>query len=123
MSADWYSRFVEVIETDERSPRAISLLAGLGPNYIQQTIKDGKKPGIENLISVLSELGSGAVLYVIAGIRMTTEDEEVLRLVLSLDAGGKAAARGVLERMQSPEDSSVHRHADLEEVSAKDRTD
>lgn len=85
MQKTWLDRFREALEADQRSMREVSLKAGLGPNFVQQMLTNGKEPGIEKMIRLLNALGTGATLYVISGIEFSREDEGLLSAVLSLD--------------------------------------
>lgn len=84
MNDDWFPRLLAAIEADGRSKRAISMAAGLGPNFVQQMIKDGKTPGADKLLSILGALGAARTFYVLTGINMSPEDEDLFREFLSL---------------------------------------
>jgi len=49
-------RLIEAIECDERTPRAISLAAGLDPNYLGQMIERGTAPSTPALVSLCDTL-------------------------------------------------------------------
>lgn len=67
------------IEADGRSPRAISLAAKLGPNYLTQMIERGTAPSTPALVSLCDVLGI-SLTYVFTGATMTPDQEELLRL-------------------------------------------
>lgn len=84
MNEDWFPRLLAAIDSDGRSKRAISMAAGLGPNFVQQMSKDGKVPGADKLLAILNALGTARTFYVLTGIEMRAEDEEMFREFLSL---------------------------------------
>ena len=106
MENDWYDRLLRAIERDERSPRAISLAAGCGPNYLQQMMKDGKRPGVDRLLRILAALGSASSLYVLTGVEFTDEDEELFRAIANLDDDLKPEALSFFRKLQAREAKS-----------------
>jgi hypothetical protein len=70
---------MQSIEADGRSPRAISLAAKLGPNYLTQMIERGTAPSTPALVSLCDVLGI-SLTYVFTGANMTPDQEELLRL-------------------------------------------
>lgn len=83
MDTGWRQRLIAAIENDERTPRAISLAAGLGPNYLNQMIERGTSPSIPALVSLCRAL-SLSLTYIFTGAEMTPEQEELLRLSAEL---------------------------------------
>lgn len=76
----WRERLIEAIHNDGRSLRAISLDAGLGPNYVNQLIAPTSRgPTAEKLIKLLNTLRVSPT-YIITGSPMTADFEELLRL-------------------------------------------
>lgn len=61
MKDGWRERLLAAIDGDERSDRAISLAAGLGPNYVSQLrgtqAAAPKKPNIEYVRKLAATLG------------------------------------------------------------------
>jgi hypothetical protein len=92
MNKDWYSRFVEMIEKDGRDMKAISQAAGCGPNYVQQMVRNGKRPTVDRFLAILNVLGSASAMYVLTGHERTPEDDEFIRVVASLDPELRAEA-------------------------------
>ncbi len=84
MDKNWFPRLIEVIDADPRSKRQLSKDAGLGENFVQQMIKNGKQPGAENLQSLLDALGYAQMIYILTGIQIGPEDEEAVKALLSL---------------------------------------
>lgn len=83
METEWRDRLIRAIERDGRSPRAISLAANLGPNFLGQMLERGTSPSTQALVSVCSALGI-SLTYIFTGADMSTEDEELLRLAAHL---------------------------------------
>lgn len=84
MDKNWFPRLVTAIDADPRSKRKLSLDAGLGPNFVQQMITNGKQPGADKLQALLDVLGYSQMIYILTGIEMTEEDEEAVKAILSL---------------------------------------
>lgn len=97
MDNSWYPRLLEAIERDPRSRTAISIAAGLGPNYLQQMIKDGKEPGANKLERLLAALGTASTFYIMTGIEAGPEDEEFLRVVLSAPPAMRKHLQALIE--------------------------
>ncbi len=96
----WYERFVGAIKADGRDLKAISLAARCGENYVQQMIKDGKRPGVDKFMAILTVLGSASALYVLTGLEMTDEDEAFFRAASALDPKLKAEAYRFFQTIQ-----------------------
>lgn len=105
MSKDWFTRFIEVIERDGRDMKAISLEAGCGQNYVQQMIKNGKRPGVDRLLAILNVLGSASAMYVLTGYEAAPEDQEFLRIVAGLDANLKDDALRLFRSLKARSDT------------------
>jgi transcriptional regulator with XRE-family HTH domain len=91
MDERWFDRLVEAIRRDGRTMQAISKDAGLGENYVQQMVKDRKKPKIDSLVKLLQALGRADTLYIITGTEFTDEDRRLLEVASALDDAGKRA--------------------------------
>ena len=83
MDTAWRQRLIEAIEKDERTPRAISLAAGLGPNYLNQMIERGTAPSIPAFVSLCGTLGV-SLTYIFTGADMSPGQEELLRVSAEL---------------------------------------
>ncbi len=101
MEKEWQKRFEARIEQDGRSARAISLAAGLGPNFVQQMLKTGREPGIDKFLAVLGAMGTSSALYVLTGQDFTEQDAEFLRLVGGMDPEMKAEALRFFQMLQA----------------------
>jgi len=91
MDDKWFDRLLEAIQRDGRDMKAISLAAKLGENYVQQMVKDRKKPKIDSLVKLLSALGRADTLYIVTGTKFTDEDRRLLAVAAELDDEGKRA--------------------------------
>jgi len=83
MDTAWRQRLIAAIEKDDRTPRAISLAAGLGPNYLNQMIERGTSPSIPALVSLCGALDL-SLTYIFTGADMSPGLEELLRLSAEL---------------------------------------
>jgi len=78
---NWRNRLIEAIKNDERSYRALSLEAGLGPNYVNQLLAPNSRgPTAAALIKLLNALKVSPT-YIITGAPLSPETEELLDLV------------------------------------------
>lgn len=91
MDDGWFTRLLEAVRRDGRDMKAISLAAGLGENYVQQMVKERKKPRIDTLVRLLNELGRADTLWIITGQEFTDEDRQLLEVASSLEDEGKRA--------------------------------
>lgn len=102
MTEDWFNRFIEMVEADGRGMINIALTAGLGRNYVQQIIKNGKKPTIERLMAILQVLGESPTIYVLTGVKTTPEDKSISSLLNSLTEEEKKAFLVLLQSKLPP---------------------
>jgi hypothetical protein len=102
MDSDWRRRLRDAIDKDGRKPRAISLAAGLGPNYLGQLLNKDKEPGLEKFIRLCDELHVSAISILLGG-DLSAEDEEVMRLLTRLDSGSQALVRDLARRLAGRE--------------------
>lgn len=98
---EWYKRFLMLIENDQRNMRELSLAAGCGQNYIQQMIKEGKRPSIDRFIAILNALEPLATLYIFTGLNISTEDLKFLQILMRADENKRKAILTLLEDNQS----------------------
>ncbi len=78
-SNGWKQRLWSAIDADERTDRALSLAAGLGPNYVQQMRDRGGAPKIDAAEKLCAVMGI-SLLYVMTGLPIDEEGEELIRL-------------------------------------------
>lgn len=100
MEKDWVQRLQKAIRADGRSARAISVAAGLGVNYVQQFLKDGKEPGSDRLARLLDVLGKQSSLYVLTGISASEDDLRFLAVASRIRPEVRDQALSVLEALQ-----------------------
>ncbi|QEU08752.1 hypothetical protein [Paracoccus yeei] len=81
MKEGWAERLKKAIEEDGRSQRAISLAAGLGPNYLEQTFSRGSAPTQNKLAAIMEQLGQEASIYIFTGVRANSQTIEYLNLL------------------------------------------
>lgn len=103
MGETWFDRLDSAVKRDGRSLRAISLAAKCGPNFLQQMMRDRKEPGVDRLLAILNTLGTASTLYVLTGKVFSRDDEEFLRLVLSIDPALRAEAMSFFRALQAHE--------------------
>jgi len=80
---DWVNRLLLAAEKDGRSDRAISLAAGLGPNFLNELRNLNKAPTVPKVVALANELNV-SLSYLFSGLDLSRENEELLRLFLSL---------------------------------------
>lgn len=85
MNTGWYERFVGAIRDDGRDYTAISKAAGLGQNYVQQMIKNGKRPTVDKFLAILNVLGSASAIFVLTGYERDQESEDIMRAFAAMD--------------------------------------
>ena len=105
MDTNWFPRLLEVIAADPRSKRQLSKDAGLGDNYVQQMIKNGKQPGAENLQSLLDALGYSQMIYILTGIQIAPEDEAAVKALLSLKPATRRKATELFLQVEAEGDA------------------
>lgn len=87
---NWRDRLIEAINKDGRSYRALSLEAGLGPNYVNQLLAPNSRgPTASALIKLLAVLKVSPT-YIISGSPLTPEHEELLYLATRLSPQGRS---------------------------------
>lgn len=80
--------------------KEISKAADCGPNYVQQMLKNGKRPTLDRFIRILQVLGLGPAMYILTGHERTSEDEEFMLAVAGRDPKLKAEARRFFGRSE-----------------------
>lgn len=105
MDTNWFPRLLEVIDRDPRSKRQLSKDAGLGDNFVQQMIKNGKQPGAENLQALLDALGYTHMIYILTGIQIGPEDEEAVKTLLSLTPALRQKATELFQQVEAEGDA------------------
>lgn len=73
-------RLLQALERSNHSRRSASVAAGLGYNYLQQLLDQGRPPSVENLMSLCNVLDT-SLSYVLLGQDVTPEGETLTRLM------------------------------------------
>lgn len=81
----WLDRLRFAMKADGRSARAVSIAAGLGPNYLSELLLSKKEPGIEKFLRICQELHVSSS-YVLTGTEVSQDAEEMLGILASLPA-------------------------------------
>jgi transcriptional regulator with XRE-family HTH domain len=80
---EWRGRLAAALEKSGRSMRAVSIAAGVGPNYLHGILRDRKEPTIERLIRICNVLNV-SLTFVILGIELTQAQERLLLLLAGI---------------------------------------
>lgn len=83
MDSGWLIRFKAALKADGRTPRALSLDCGLGPNYVSEMLTKGKEPGVDKLLRLCAELKVSAT-YILTGSEVSPQSEEMLGLLADM---------------------------------------
>ncbi len=98
---DWRARLLAAIDADGRSDRAISLAAGLSPNFVHQ-MRGGIEPGVKKVLRLAAEVKiSLAELFY--GRDFTHEDEQFLALLQSASEEERRSLLALLRARRSSE--------------------
>lgn len=100
MTKGWRERILEAVEADERSDRAISLAAKLGPNFVNELRNTRKQPRADKLLKLIDELKISAT-YVFTGLDFTPEDELFVQLLRSASPADRALHLDALKSRQN----------------------
>ena len=110
MEKAWLNRVDELITEAGKSPRSLSVDAGLGPNFISQMFTTGREPKVSNLLAILSKLddtnGDHHAVYVLSGIKLTPEVYRLLQIGSGLDADALDDALRFFSRLPSSTDKA-----------------
>jgi hypothetical protein len=82
MNAGWRERLLAAVDADGRSDRQISLAAGLGPSFVNELRNQAKDPQVHNVSHLADELHV-SLTTLLTGLNITSEEEEILRLLRS----------------------------------------
>lgn len=98
MDNSWQTRLQEAVVKDGRKPRKIALDAGLGPNYVEQVLKPDKDPRLAQLVKLCAELRVSPI-WVLFGINLTPESEEVVQLLAGLPEEARQSFLNLVRHM------------------------
>lgn len=99
---DWRTRLAAGIKANKLSQRKVSLAAGNAPGYVNSLIKDGKDPTMENLLRICEAAGL-SFNYVVFGLDIDRETEEIIRLAKSSTPARRQALLELLRQDHQPE--------------------
>lgn len=100
MSEGWKERLAKAVDDDGRSMRAISLAAKCGPNYLTEVFAREKVPSIDKLIRLAAELKVSAA-YIVTGVQVTADDEEMFALISDMPEDQKATMRALARQLRA----------------------
>lgn len=83
MADTWRERLELAIERSKRSERSLSIAIQRSPGYIHGALKEGKQPGVDDMIAIARELQVPAT-WLLFGVEMSANTEKLLRLYASL---------------------------------------
>lgn len=95
---DWLGRIRAAIEADGRSLRAISVAAGLGPNYVSEMIGKKKVPAVDKLLRLCRELKVSAT-FILTGADISGDSEEMLSLLGKLSVEEQATVQSLVRQL------------------------
>ena len=84
----WRNRLEAALEKSDRSARSVSLAIGRAPGYINTLLREDKQPSLSNLVSLCDELKI-SVLWLLYGVEMDDESEEMLKIFSNLSEDGR----------------------------------
>lgn len=116
MTDDWRQRLLDAIERSPLSDREICKRAGVGSSFVSDLKNAGKDPKAASVVKVVSALDV-SLSYVFAGIDISPETEEVVRIWTQLPkemrshllalARGLAGDEPLAEETDAARDSSA----------------
>lgn len=99
MSEGWKTRLEEAVRNDARAPRAISIDAGLGPNYLSELFTQDKTPTVDKLLKLCATLGVSAA-YILSGVKASRQSEEMLAILSGLSEDEQATLLRLARHLQ-----------------------
>jgi hypothetical protein len=102
MDTGWFDRLLEAVERDGRDMKAISLAAGLGPNFVQQMVRYRKAPKIDSFVKLMKALGQSDVLYIITGNQFSDVDQQLYQIAAGLGDEDKKALIAAFAALRPP---------------------
>jgi len=97
MMEGWRERLIAAVDADPRSDRAISLAAGLGPNFVNELRRQDKEPGVKKVLKLARELNV-SLTHLFLGRAATPEDDEFFEL---LGAASEAERESLLALLRA----------------------
>jgi transcriptional regulator with XRE-family HTH domain len=114
MSEGWLKRLKAAVDADGRTPRAISLAAGVNPNYLSELFTLDKQMAVDKLLKLCDALNISAA-WVLTGLKASRREEEMLAILSQLPdraaLSTTARARGsrASQAIQASSDNSISR--------------
>lgn len=75
--------------------REISLRAGHGPNFVSQLLREEKAPSLDKFLAVCAAMNISPT-YILSGLPVTPEAEEILQEILVAQEDVRAALRTIV---------------------------
>lgn len=101
MMPNWRDRLIEAVDADPRSDRAISLSAGLGPNFVNELRNTDKEPSVKKILKLAGELRV-SLAHLFLGSEITPEDEEFFDLLRNASQAERDGILAVLRARRQP---------------------
>lgn len=99
---EWRGRLLDAVKADGRSDRAISLTAGLGPNFVNELRNQTKEPGVNKVVRLAHTLGL-SLSFVFSGADLSAQVEADLALFLSLSPASRKAILDLAQQLITDE--------------------
>ena len=103
----WFRRFCAAIDDSYLSYREISRKAGLGENFVNQMMRNGRVPSVVNMLAICEVIGASPV-EILTGSELDPETLEVFRLFNRLPADHRASVLNLMMTIvrseKTPED-------------------
>ena len=93
-------RLVDAVAASGKTPRSLSIMAGLGPNYLAQMQLRGTSPTIKALIALCNVLDI-SLIYVISGTEFAPGVDELLELFSKMDEKTKELLLSVARQLKN----------------------
>lgn len=85
--------------------RAISLDAGLGPNFAQQVTKGERDPSAGHLTKLLGEFPESRRVYILTGLAISEHDLSAIKRLDLMKPGPREAFENFLDQLAADEDT------------------
>lgn len=99
----WRERLKEAIATRETSNRALSKAVGAGEGYISELFASSKEPSFDRMLQIARVL-EVSLTWLVYGVEMSHEAEQLLRLFSRLSDPQKAAFLQLAESIAAEDD-------------------
>jgi transcriptional regulator with XRE-family HTH domain len=96
MTDTWFKRLKAEIQSSGKDYKELSKAAKLGPNYVQQLMKNDKQPTVDKFLAIMNVIDRSKIMYVLTGRSATAEDQQFLDAVQHLSDEQKRATADYL---------------------------